>query len=165
MPTTANYAIPTPGLTGVTPDVPRDLQAMADVIDDVLHTEANARVAATVPGAMVTTAWTAATGWTVDSQQSYVMGKLLFTYLTFTRTDPDIAAPADGNIGNSKIAQLGASYTLQSTIQTALGAGGTGRLCGYVVNATGGLFVCSVGVGGNLLTGTQLTCGGVLLLA
>lgn len=164
MPTTTNYAFPTPGLTGSLPNVPSDMATLADAVDAALKAEEDARKAVTDPSSVITNAWTAQTGWTVDSQQSFLVGKLMMTYVTCTRTGADITSPSNGNISNSPIAQLGGSYALLNII-SALSSGDTGRLAGFAVLSTGVLRLASLGPGGDLTTGTQLTCGGLLLLA
>lgn len=45
MPTTTNYGFYSPPLTGVTPDVPRDSQTLANAVDVALKAEETARIA------------------------------------------------------------------------------------------------------------------------
>lgn len=47
MPTTTNYGFYSPPLTGVTPNVPRDVKTLADAVDVALKAEEVARIAAT----------------------------------------------------------------------------------------------------------------------
>lgn len=46
MPTTTNYGFYSPPLTGVTPNVPRDTQTLANAVDVALKAEETARIAA-----------------------------------------------------------------------------------------------------------------------
>lgn len=112
------------------PDIPADLQALAESVETE-YTTGGAWVTAT-------TGFTAASNWTLNTVRYRKIGPLVELYLTITRTTSAITVNASGNISN--VAMLSAVPTAIRPTGTVTGyTGSTGRLACAALDSTGAM--------------------------
>lgn len=91
------------------------------------------------------TAWTAASGFTITRQETRRVGtNLLFTDVEWTRTGGTVTFPVSGDIANTLVATLSSEYTLLSG-QNALSSGQEGRVSHYNLYSNRQISITSVG--------------------
>lgn len=101
MPTTENYSFYTPPLTGVTSDIPRDMQVLADAIDAALKAEETARIGAWVPftpkiyAAAAPTTPVASTPNAAACRYMYLRPHVVLAHAEVTITNATVAALID----------------------------------------------------------------------
>lgn len=82
---------------------------------------------------------TASSGWTIDTQSLWKLGRMIILHFQATRTGAAINAPADGNLVNTEIGTVAAGY--RPGTRAGWSTDTTGRGSGGYLNETGSLVV------------------------
>ncbi len=110
----------------------------------------------------ITTAFTAVNGWTINEQKLRRVGGVVSVLLTVTSSNVTVTVPTNGNIANTVIATLGATY--RPSQYQGIYSHGTGPLGSGVVFAGGDVTLSAVAPGSIIEPGFQITMGGTFLL-
>lgn len=135
------------------PDVPADMQALAESIE--------------TGNAWLTSGFTAATGWSVSTFRLKRNGSLCYVRLNLSRTGTAITVAAGaGDISDTKLGDMPAGYWPASGGGSqALGPGTAGRLAVGYIQTDGQTFLSAVaGDGTNIATSDTISLSGVVFL-
>lgn len=131
------------------PDVPADMQALAESVE--------------AGNAWVTTGFTAATNFTLSgTSRIRRVGSVCFVYLKVIRATSAISVAVDGECTNTACANIPSGYA--PAFSQVLGSGDTGRLASFYVTPAGSLTLAATTPGSNIAIGDTLTIGGCYLL-
>jgi hypothetical protein len=155
MGSTPKYNLPYPELTD-SANVPRDVKALAEAVE-----------LAQSPGAVLTDAVTASTGWAVTEQSAVKLGALVVVAVNATRTGAAIVSPSTGDIGNVTVASINLSRFGATAVRVSGGltVHGNGRLVGGYVTPGGFMQLAATLPGVSIATNGFISLVGLIIVA
>lgn len=145
--TTVNYGFRIPKSDGTDLIVPDDVRVPVTSIDSTIKskddalTALTARVAALENNAPVnvsgSSAFTVASGWTLSAAVITKRGKWCEAAIRVVRSGANIAAVADGNLGNPLVGTIAAGYRPYTSYSVSGATSESGYLCAYALYSDG----------------------------